>query len=204
LLNSLVSDQETPLDSKFLTQSLENAQKKLELYNYEIRKNVFDYDAVINNQRRNLFYARQNLLLNSSYNNLFLRYLELELDSRPLWKKVRGKQSNNLDLTLQQKYKFDTKSKFNNLWIQHDEKHALMNTYQSGSFQTNYTKGLLQIIDIEWAEHLERMNYIRDTINWRSYGQQNPLVEYNLAAFESFKEMLRQIRKTMLNYFLKT
>jgi preprotein translocase subunit SecA len=46
------------------------------------------------------------------------------------------------------------------------------------------------------------MSYIRETINWRSYGQQNPLTEYNLEAFESFKLMLNEIRSSMIYYFL--
>jgi preprotein translocase subunit SecA len=65
-------------------------------------------------------------------------------------------------------------------------------------------RNILEIIDFYWTEHLERMNYTRDTINWRSYGQQNPLVEYNIDAFNSFKLMLKQIRCYMLYYVLGT
>ena len=57
-------------------------------------------------------------------------------------------------------------------------------------------------MDYYWTEHIERMGYIRETISWRSYGQQNPLVEYNLEAFKSFKCMLEEIRACMLYYFL--
>ena len=61
---------------------------------------------------------------------------------------------------------------------------------------------ILGVIDFYWTEHLERMSSIRETITWRSYGQQNPLVEYNLEAFKSFKLMFKQIRSSMLYYFL--
>ena len=57
-------------------------------------------------------------------------------------------------------------------------------------------------MDIAWTEHIERMSSIRETINWRSYGQQNPLVEYNFEAFKSFKLMFEEIRSCMLYYFL--
>ena len=60
----------------------------------------------------------------------------------------------------------------------------------------------LGILDFYWTEHLERMSSIRETINWRSYGQQNPLTEYNVEAFLSFKQMLQEIRTCMLYYFL--
>jgi preprotein translocase subunit SecA len=61
---------------------------------------------------------------------------------------------------------------------------------------------ILNIIDYYWTEHIERMSYIRETINWRSYGQQNPLVEYNLEAFKSFKLLFEEIRASMLYSFL--
>ena len=61
---------------------------------------------------------------------------------------------------------------------------------------------LLSIIDYYWTEHIERMNFVRETISWRSYGQQNPLVEYNLEAGKSFKLMFQEIRGSMLYYFL--
>jgi preprotein translocase subunit SecA len=61
---------------------------------------------------------------------------------------------------------------------------------------------LLTIFDFYWTEHLERMSSIRETINWRSYGQQNPLTEYNLEAFQSFQEMIEEMRSCMIYYFL--
>jgi preprotein translocase subunit SecA len=61
---------------------------------------------------------------------------------------------------------------------------------------------ILNILDFYWTEHIERMSYIRETINWRAYGQQNPLLEYNIEAFKSFKLMFEQIRSSMIYYFL--
>ena len=61
---------------------------------------------------------------------------------------------------------------------------------------------LLKILDFFWTEHIERMGYIRETINWRAYGQQNPLVEYNLEAFDSFKTMFAEIKSSMIYYYL--
>ena len=56
------------------------------------------------------------------------------------------------------------------------------------------------IRDSYWTEHLERMSSIRETINWRSYGQQNPLSEYNIESFQSFKLMFDHIRLCMIYY----
>jgi preprotein translocase subunit SecA len=76
------------------------------------------------------------------------------------------------------------------------------NFYQKGFLKNTRSITLLSIIDCYWTEHIERMSYIRETINWRSYGQQNPLIEYNLEAFKSYKLMFEQIRSYMLYYYL--
>ena len=66
--------------SYLLTKSLENAQKKVEMYNYDLRKNVFQYDDILNTQRKQLFQARNEMLSNNIYNDLFLRYSEFCMD----------------------------------------------------------------------------------------------------------------------------
>lgn len=77
------------------------------------------------------------------------------------------------------------------------------NIYQLGFFEHAQNRILLSILDFYWTEHIERMDYIRDTINWRSYGQQNPLIEYNLEAFASYQLMFQQIRNSMIYFFLE-
>ncbi|MEY4699035.1 MAG: hypothetical protein RIR85_455 [Pseudomonadota bacterium] len=76
----LVQDKDVPLESDLLTKSLENAQQKVELYNYELRKNVFQYDDILNTQRKQLFRARNEMLCENIYQDLFLRYAEYLLD----------------------------------------------------------------------------------------------------------------------------
>ena len=91
---------------------------------------------------------------------------------------------------------------YSEIWISHDLNFASSDIYQSGLLHNSYAINNLTILDFHWIEHLERMNYIRETINWRSYGQQNPLTEYNMEAFQSFKLMFDQIRSCMIYYFL--
>ena len=92
---------------------------------------------------------------------------------------------------------------YQEIWISNDLRSARSNVYQVGYWKNSQNTILLSIIDFYWTEHIERMNYIRDTINWRAYGQQNPLIEYNMEAFQSYKLMLEQIRTSMLYYFLE-
>ena len=76
----LIDDKDTPLESNILTQSLENAQKKVELYNYEMRKNIFQYDDILNNQRKQLFKSRNEILRKDVCQELFLRSSEIFFD----------------------------------------------------------------------------------------------------------------------------
>lgn len=202
-VNYLMDDDETPLESNILSKSLENAQKKVELYNYDLRKNVFEYDDILNSQRKQLFNARNQLVFENIYEDLFLRYQEICLDE------LKQKNLNKLQFeklfNTYSSYNEESKSKqYEEIWITNDLRIAESNFYQQSLLKNTRSITLLSIIDSYWTEHIERMSYIRETINWRSYGQQNPLLEYNLEAFKSYKLMFEQIRTSMLYYFLNS
>lgn len=210
----LVQDKDVPLESDLLTKSLENAQKKVELYNYDLRKNVFQYDDILNTQRKQLFQARNQMLSKNIYHELFLRYAECSLDEEILmfntnlkeqfFYKVENLFNSYSSYLSRKKESFSSNQKhfYSEIWISNDLRFAESNFYQLGFLKSTRATILLSIIDFYWTEHIERMNYIRETINWRSYGQQTPLVEYNMEAFKSFKLMFEQIRSCMIYYFL--
>ena len=210
----LVQDKDVPLESDLLTKSLENAQKKVELYNYDLRKNVFQYDDILNTQRKQLFQARNQMLSKNIYHELFLRYAECSLDEEILTFKTSLKEHffykvenifNSYSSYLSKKKESLSSNQnhfYSEIWISNDLRFAESNFYQLGFLKSTRATILLSIIDFYWTEHIERMNYIRETINWRSYGQQTPLVEYNMEAFKSFKLMFEQIRSCMIYYFL--
>jgi preprotein translocase subunit SecA len=210
----LIQDKDVPLESDLLTKSLENAQKKVELYNYDLRKNVFQYDDILNTQRKQLFQARTQMLSKNIYHELFLRYAECSLDEELLNSKNNLKEnffyriekyfnSYSSYLIGKKEESFSNQKNFySEIWISNDLRFAESNFYQLGFLKSTRATILLSIVDFYWTEHIERMNYIRETINWRSYGQQTPLVEYNMEAFKSFKLMFEQIRSCMIYYFL--
>jgi preprotein translocase subunit SecA len=210
----LIQDKDVPLESDLLTKSLENAQEKVELYNYELRKNVFQYDDILNTQRKQLFRARNEMLSENIYQDLFLRYGEYLLDEQLISGQKRSRFGffNTLEQHFapyagywsQKKEDAEVVSKelYCEVWISNDLRCAESNLYQFGFLKSTRSTTLLSIIDFYWTEHIERMSYIRETINWRAYGQQNPLIEYNMEAFKSFKLMFEQIRSSMIYYFL--
>jgi preprotein translocase subunit SecA len=199
----LIQDKDVPLESNILTNSLEEAQKKVEVYNYDLRKNVFQYDDILNVQRKQLFSARKEILCKNLTHDLFLRYTETSIDE------INFQESNKPELIEKQldsysTYKTNLKKKdlYCEAWIWNDLQYAIGNTYQMGFLKNSRITNILSILDFYWTEHIERMNYIKETISWRSYGQQNPLLEYNNEAFRSFNIMFNQIRSSMLYYFL--
>jgi preprotein translocase subunit SecA len=213
----LVQDKDMPLESDLLTKSLENAQKKVEMYNYDLRKNVFQYDDILNTQRKQLFNGRNQILCEDIYSDLFLRTAESFFDEE-IQKVQKTTKKNKFEVfyTIEKwfdhysSYRIfpqtasskDKKTFYEEIWISNDLRYAQSNLYQPGFLKNTRSMLILSIIDFYWTEHLERMNYIRETITWRSYGQQNPLAEYNMEAFYSFKLMFEQIRSCMLYYFL--
>ena len=94
------------------------------------------------------------------------------------------------------------KSSFEDLWITCDLRWNQSNFYESGFLKQRKIEEVLSFLDQEWTEHLERTNYARETINWRSYGQQKPLDEYNMETIRSFQQMFQHIRFSMLYSFL--
>ena len=205
----LVDDKDSPLESDLLTKSLENAQQKIELYNYDLRKNVFQYDDVLNFQRHFIYEIRKDLLCNNISNELITRLAEafsdelINIDNEKLQRwydyystynfMKNGKIVEN-NILNEEFYK--------EIWISQDLRQASYNVHQTGFLQTELYDKILRLVDDFWTAHIERMGNIRETITWKSYGQLDPLVEYNLQAEESFKLVLEQIKENMLYYNL--
>ena len=211
-LEYLAEDIDSPLQSDLLTKSLETAQEKVEDYNFGLRKNVFKYDEMLNTQRKKFSEGRSELLTKSIINESVLRSFESILDDEVIRQKNH---QNTFEFYCEMEYllgaySFSSKveknqSKLNSykeVWITMDLLSSHGNFYQLNLFVNLHTLLFLNLLDFYWTEHLEIMSFIRETINWRSYGQENPLVEYNLKAMESFKAIVEEFRLCMLYLYL--
>ena len=205
--NNLIKDTELYIDYKSIIPEIEDNQ----------------YDNILNIQRKQLFKVRKEILTSILYEPLFRSYIELSLDEEvdSLLQKKEEKMQHTLELNfnpyffygckfLPEKRQLFSKKKlsklkkkmYKELWISKDLRFAEFNFYQFGFLKDISSLTFLSILDFYWTEHIERMSYIRDTIAWRSYGQQNPLMEYNKEAVDSFKGMFEQIRSSMIYYLL--
>ena len=220
LMQSLNIDDNTPIESTILSQSLNTAQKKVELYFYDIRKQLFEYDAVINTQRQAIYSERKKILEAYFIRDCILEYGESTINEILLFYKNSTTYYHtgfselqklfnlpsyiqiNIDKTLENHQLQDFL--YEQLHITYDLKEAYLEQLKPGLIRQLEKYYLLEQIDQAWQEHIEKMALLRESINWRSYGQQDPLVEYKNEAFQLFLNMTSYIRQTVIYLIMRS
>ena len=211
---------DAPLESNFLTQSLDSAQQRVEERAYQQRKNLFDYDEVLNEQRKVIYFERK-LILYSQYKFIkknifafgeqFIADMLLELKNRQVSNQQLISAVENLFGTNLLLLKYIKSSKllvnefdpselrlylFNEFWLAYKTKMSELSVYANGLCENIERSIILVNIDRIWREHLQKMTLLRDAVGWRGYGQRNPLYEYKQEAFylfETREKVLRQL-----------
>jgi preprotein translocase subunit SecA len=204
--NQLLDD--APLESNLLTKSLDSAQKRLEEADYDSRKNLFEYDEILNKQRNVIYYERRKILESESVRAKILAYGEQiiseivtslkkkKLPNTVIINQLENLFGTNLLLNLFTKYKIDINNfdsieiktyLFQEFWLCYESKVLELEIRHLGIIRALERTLILIYIDIDWKEHLQKMALLRDAVGWRSYGQRNPLFEYKDEAYELFK-----------------
>ncbi|MBE9080424.1 preprotein translocase subunit SecA [Romeria aff. gracilis LEGE 07310] len=219
LMNAFKVEEDMPIESGMLTRSLEGAQKKVETYYYDIRKQVFEYDEVMNNQRRAIYAERRRVLEGQELKELVIAYAEKtmsdiveayvnpELPSEE-WDlaSVVGKVQEFVyllsDLTPDQLENLSMGEiktfLYEQVRIAYDLKEAQVDQIKPGLMREAERFFILQQIDTLWREHLQQMDALRETVGLRGYGQQDPLIEYKSEGYELFLDMMTGIRRNVV------
>ena len=194
-----------PLESELVTKILDSAQTRVEERNYESRKNLFDYDDILNKQRNVVYYERRKVLESESARIKILAYGEQvisEITNKLKRKKVFGTQIISRVKNLLGTKLLSTLSylEFNDLdsmdlqiyllqefWLSYEAKILELEIEYPGIIQEFERTLILIYMDREWKEHLQKMSLLRDAVGWRKYGQRNPLSEYKEDAYKLFK-----------------
>ena len=215
-MQSQITD-DSALESNLLTQSLDSAQERVEERAYQQRKNLFDYDDVLNKQRNIVYYERRQILKSVSVQKNIFAYGE-QIITDILLEFKQDKSSNNQIISLLEnlfgknlilKHIKNSKSiidefnfeelkiyLFNEFWLTYQTKIIELAVYGDGICQNLERSIILINIDRIWREHLQKMTLLREAVGWRGYGQRNPLYEYKQDAFYMFetrKEVLRHL-----------
>ena len=217
LMDALRVEEDIPIESNLLNNSLESAQKKVEAYYYDARKQLFDYDEVLNYQRQAIYSERRRVLESINLRDWVIQYAEATIFDLI---EPNSKQNINLhDYYFQQLNKIedllglpypldvDYFLKLSTLEaenflskqvrIAYDLKESQIELIEDGLMRELERSFLLQKIDSAWKEHLQSMNALRETIAWRGYGQKDPLIEYKNEAYVLFTSMISNIRHSV-------
>ncbi|PZO58700.1 MAG: preprotein translocase subunit SecA [Phormidesmis priestleyi] len=219
LMNAFRVEEDMPIESGMLTRSLEGAQKKVETYYYDIRKQVFEYDEVMNNQRRAIYAERRRVLEGQELKELVISYAEQtmndiveayvnpelpseEWDLSSVVSKVQEFVYLLADLTPDQLENLsmgEIKTFLaEQVRIAYDLKEAQVDLLKPGLMREAERFFILQQIDTLWREHLQQMDALRETVGLRGYGQKDPLIEYKSEGYEVFLDMMTGIRRNVV------
>jgi preprotein translocase subunit SecA len=218
LMEALRVEEDIPIESILLNKSLESAQKKVEAYYYDARKQLFEYDEVLNYQRLAIYSERRRILESNNLRDWIIQYAETTIEDyieTYFTKKTNINTSINdilnkiedllgLPYNLDPTY-FSTLSindaknfLYQQVRISYDLKETQIDLIENGLMRELERSFLLQKIDSAWKEHLQQMNSLRESIGWRGYGQKDPLIEYKNEAYDLFTSMTTNIRHSVV------
>ena len=219
LMEAFRVEEDMPIESRMLTGSLENAQKKVETYYYDIRKQVFEYDEVMNNQRKAIYAERRRVLEGFDLKEQVLVYAEKTMDEivdayvnmelpPEEWdlENMLNKAKEFIylleDVTVEDMGDMtvpEMKIFFHEeVRKAYDLKEHQVDQVRPGLMREAERFFILQQIDNLWREHLQSMEALRESIGLRGYGQKDPLIEYKQEGYEMFLEMMIDIRRNVV------
>jgi len=213
---------EQAIRNKMFSKSVESAQHRVEGNNFDVRKQLLQYDDVMNNQREIIYSKRNEILDNESIHetvlSIFRSYIDEMVRSHNLYdEKLKEKDYEEIleaaNENLLKKYRItlseiNGKSEeevieiiYNNAIKDYEEKISEIPEDITKEFEKAIT---LRVIDNYWMEHISTMSHLREGIHLRGYAHENPLQAYTLEGFELFEAMLSKINKDVSIYLLKS
>ena len=203
------------IEHSMITNSVERAQKKVEENNFGIRKRLLEYDNVMNQQREVIYDRRRQALEGERLKDeifdmakqfvekMVAKYYE-EMDIPGLVDEVRRTFMVMIDITPEQFRELGEKGLVDEImknvedaYKRKEDKYGIELISQVERF------AMLTVIDDKWKEHLREMDDLKEGINFRAYGQKDPLVEYKKDGFELFMTMIEDISKDVINFVFK-
>ncbi len=217
-------DEDTPISAKVMTRQIEQAQKRIENHNFIIRKHVLEYDDV-NNKQREVIYSERNKILNNEtvhdeivdlipefVHNVIEEAIDPDksFDKQDVETLNEAIQKNLMpavpDFVTQKKLDNWDKEYFINKLIDktveaYEEKIA-EHKERGIDFYEHEKVTFLKAIDINWIQHLDNMDALREGVSLRGVGQQDPVVAYKKEAYDIFEEMIATIQETVIKHLL--
>jgi len=181
LVNKFNFPEDQPIENKMITKMIEEAQKRVEGFNFDIRKNLLDYDDVISKQREIIYKLREDVLFEKINCFDFLK---------KAFEEFYKENEKNIEIL---EFVFGVKDNFSNIFEEKMKKIEEFFSQEEKNFEEALRVTILKYLDELWSEHLNYLEGLRETIYLRGYGQKDPLIEFKKEAnmaFSSFKQFL--------------
>ena len=210
------------IEHKMLSRGIENAQRRIESRNFDIRKNLLEYDDVANDQRQAIYSLRNQLINEDSISDAIYDLINEEMhaisnDFVPLESVESQWRLKELDKYLNEHYLFEENiaNKVNNdkkltpVTIANLVAESALKRYQEkyitikDNIDQLEKQVMLQILDVHWKDHLAEMDHLRQSVGLRAYAQKNPKNEYKREAFEMFELMLNDINREAIKVLFR-
>ncbi len=224
LMLKLGMEEGVPIEHRMVTKSIENAQKKVEAHNFEIRKQLLEYDDVMNKQREIIYAHRSGVLTGESLDEDVLDWMEDVVDSLIAMHCPEEEYAEAWDLkglceTVYGQFgteviKVEDIEDMGREGLREELLERLRKLFEQKQQERDQQIGpeirrqleralVLQVIDHHWKEHLLGMDQLRDGIGLRGYGQKDPLAEYKREGFDMFSGMMNSIKSDALERLFK-
>lgn len=213
IMDKLGMDENEPIEHQLITRSIEQAQKKVEGRNFDIRKHVLQYDDVMNQQREVIYGQRRQILMGeglkenimSMINQMIDQYMDLyaneklypeDWDVNSLAESCTNLFAPKGRLVPEELEKFSRDELKDELYSVAKEAYDLREAMFGADGMRELEKVvMLKVVDSKWIEHLDHMDMLREGITLRAYGQRDPLIEYKIEAFDMFERMIANIQE---------
>lgn len=207
--NTLGADENMPIESRIISNAVENAQKKVEGRNFSIRKNVLKYDDVMNAQREIIYKQRREVLDGENIHDSIINMIEFVADNIPTMF-VEGQTGElnieSLNTEIINVFGIDMldyikQNKNDAEKIAEQLKKLALEIYSKKEEEITSEQMrelervvMLKVVDEKWMNHIDSMDELKNGIGLRAYGQKNPVVQYRLEGFDMFDEMINDIK----------
>jgi len=209
------------IEHPWISKAIENAQKKVEARNFEIRKHLLEYDNVMNKQREFIYKKRNQILDEENLRDDIMEALGDVIETKT--KEILGEKNHpdNWDLDTFNKWMLATfgttisENEFNRKDTRFEEFQKIVFDKLKRLYEKREKElgeelmralersVLLEIFDTKWKDHLYAMDYLKEGIGWSAYGQRDPLIEYKFEGFKLFENMVNEIKFESLEILYK-
>ena len=218
-------DEDTCLQSRMLSRGIENAQRAIEGKNFGIRKNVLQYDDVMNKQRMVMYEERMNVLRGANVHEQVLKYIPdyvaetlsaaVNVEDMPeLWNeaelnaaleaKVLPEGTNYVTRERLTKWDYELALKKISKKVEKEYEKKIEELKEMGvDFYAMERRVLLMNVDRNWIDHIDAMDQLRKGISLRAYGQVDPIISYKKEGYDMFDEMIARIQRSTISVLLK-